>query len=117
MTYFTDEVEDPHAGPAYIFNLDLRVQFDMGKLVCYHFLCLQNIWSSFNPCHAEWIKMLCPLLTDNQSDYLIQFFLYKFKYQMANNAGPDQLASSASWCESILFAKTGYIWAQQDQDY
>ena len=35
---------------------------------------------------------------------------------MANSADPDQLASSeASWSESTLFAKEGYIWVQQDK--
>ena len=27
-----------------------------------------------NPCHAEEIKMPCPLLISSQSDYLIQIF-------------------------------------------
>ena len=35
---------------------------------------------------------------------------------MTNSADPDQLASSAAnWSESTLFAKAGYIWAQQDK--
>ena len=35
---------------------------------------------------------------------------------MANNAGPDQLASSeANWSGSTLFAKAGHIQVQQDQ--
>ena len=35
---------------------------------------------------------------------------------MANNADPDQLASSeASWSGSALFANTGYILVQQDK--
>ena len=35
---------------------------------------------------------------------------------MANSADPDLLASSeASWSESTLFAKAGYIRAQQDK--
>ena len=35
---------------------------------------------------------------------------------MANSPDPDQLASEeANWSESTLFAKTGYIWAQQDK--
>ena len=35
---------------------------------------------------------------------------------MANSADPDQLASSdANWSGSTLFAKTGYIWVQQDK--
>ena len=34
---------------------------------------------------------------------------------MANSADPDQLASEeAKWPGSTLFAKLGYIWAQQD---
>ena len=39
---------------------------------------------------------------------------YKFTYLMANNADPDQLASSeANWSGSTLFAKVGYIRVQQ----
>ena len=35
---------------------------------------------------------------------------------MANSADTDQLASSeANWSGTTLFAKTGYIWAQQDK--
>ena len=35
---------------------------------------------------------------------------------MANMADPDQLASSdANWSRSTLFAKAGYIRAQQDK--
>ena len=35
---------------------------------------------------------------------------------MANNAEPDQLASSeAIWSGSTLFAKVGYIRVQQDK--
>ena len=35
---------------------------------------------------------------------------------MANSVDPDQLASSeANWSGSKLFAKTGYIWVQQDK--
>ena len=35
---------------------------------------------------------------------------------MANSADPDQLASSeANWSGSSLFAKAGYIQAQQDK--
>ena len=35
---------------------------------------------------------------------------------MANRADPDQLASSeANWSGSTLFAKAGYIRAQQDK--
>ena len=35
---------------------------------------------------------------------------------MANNADPDQLASSeANWSGATLFAKAGYIRAKQDQ--
>ena len=34
---------------------------------------------------------------------------------MTNSAVPDQLASEeANWSGSALFAKTGYIWVQQD---
>ena len=47
-----------------------------------------------NPCPAEEIKMPHPFLIFNQSDYLIQIFLYKLTYLMANSAAPDQLASS-----------------------
>ena len=37
---------------------------------------------------------------------------------MANSADPDQLASGeANWSGSILFAKAGYIWVQQDKGY
>ena len=57
-----------------------------------------------------------PLLIFSQSDYLIQVFLYKFTYFVANSADPDQLASAeANWSGSTLFAKVGYIWVQQDQ--
>ena len=34
---------------------------------------------------------------------------------MANSADPDQLASEANWSGSALFAKSGYIWVQQDK--
>ena len=35
---------------------------------------------------------------------------------MTNNADPHQLASSeANWSGSALFAKAGYIWAQQNK--
>ena len=34
---------------------------------------------------------------------------------MANSADPDQLASEANWSGSTLFAKTEYIWIQQDK--
>ena len=34
---------------------------------------------------------------------------------MANSADPDQLASEANWSGSTLFAKAGYIQAQQDK--
>ena len=34
---------------------------------------------------------------------------------MANSADSDQLASEANWSGSTLFAKTGYILAQQDK--
>ena len=34
---------------------------------------------------------------------------------MTNSADPDQLASSANWSGSALFAKAGYIWVQQDK--
>ena len=35
---------------------------------------------------------------------------------MANSADPDQLASEANyWSGSTLFAKVGYIQAQQDK--
>ena len=35
---------------------------------------------------------------------------------MMNSADPDQLASSeANWFESTLFAKAGYILAQQNE--
>ena len=34
---------------------------------------------------------------------------------MANNAESDQLASEANWSGSTLFAKAGYIRAQQDK--
>ena len=35
---------------------------------------------------------------------------------MANNADPDQMASSkANWSGSTLFAKAGYILVQQDK--
>ena len=35
---------------------------------------------------------------------------------MANNVNPDQLASSeASWSESTLFVKAGYVQVQQDK--
>ena len=35
---------------------------------------------------------------------------------MANNADPDQLASSeANWSESTLLAKAGYVQVQQDK--
>ena len=35
---------------------------------------------------------------------------------MANNADPDQLASSeANWSGSTLFVTAGYIWVKQDQ--
>ena len=37
---------------------------------------------------------------------------------MANSADPDQLASSeANWSGSTLFAKAGYIRAQQDKGF
>ena len=43
---------------------------------------------------------------------------YKFTNLMANNADPDQLASSeANWSGAALFAKTGYIWVQQDKGW
>ena len=29
-------------------------------------------WMAINPCHAEYYKMLHPLLTVSQSDYMIQ---------------------------------------------
>ena len=39
-----------------------------------------------------------------------------FTYLMANNADPDQLASSeANWYGSTLFAKAGCILVQQDK--
>ena len=59
------------------------------------------------------IKMPCPFLIDNQSDYLIQICWYKFTYWMTNSADPDQLASSEPG--STLFAKAGYIQVQQDK--
>ena len=34
---------------------------------------------------------------------------------MANSADPDQLASSANWSGSTLFANAEYIRAQQDK--
>ena len=35
---------------------------------------------------------------------------------MTNSADPDQLASSeANWSGDTLFAKSGYIWVQQNQ--
>ena len=35
---------------------------------------------------------------------------------MINSIDPDQLASEeANWSGSMLFAKAGYIWVQQDQ--
>ena len=35
---------------------------------------------------------------------------------MANSADPDLLASSEdNWSGSILFAKAGYTWVQQDK--
>ena len=34
---------------------------------------------------------------------------------MANSADPDQLASSANWSGSTLYAKAWYIRAQQDK--
>ena len=34
---------------------------------------------------------------------------------MANSADPDQFSSEANWSGSTLFAKAGYIWAQQDK--
>ena len=41
---------------------------------------------------------------------------YKCTYLMANSADPDQLASEeANWSGSTLFAKAGYIWVQQDK--
>ena len=43
---------------------------------------------------------------------------YNFTYFMANSADPDQLASSeANWSGSTLFAKAGYILAQQDKGW
>ena len=37
---------------------------------------------------------------------------------MTNSVDKDQLASSeANWSGSTLFAKTGYIWVQQDKGY
>ena len=42
---------------------------------------------------------------------------YKFTYLMANSADPDQLASSANWSGSTLFAKAGYIRVQQDKGF
>ena len=56
-----------------------------------------------------------PLLAVSQSDYLIQVFLSKFTYLMANSADPDQLAEGANWSGSALFAKEGYTRVQQDQ--
>ena len=36
---------------------------------------------------------------------------------MANSVDPDQLASEeANWSGSTLFAKAGYLQAQQDKD-
>ena len=36
---------------------------------------------------------------------------------MTNSVDPDQLASEeADWSGSILLAKAGYIWVQQDKD-
>ena len=69
---------------------------------------------SFNPCLAEWIKMLCPLLIFKPIRSLDPDCCYKFAYLMANSADPDQLASSeANWSGSTLFAKPGYIRIQQ----
>ena len=33
-----------------------------------------RLYVTFNPCHAEWIKMPRPLLNFSQSDYLIKIF-------------------------------------------
>ena len=39
-----------------------------------------------------------------------------FTYLIANSADPDQLASSeVNWSGSTLFAKAGFILAQQDK--
>ena len=38
----------------------------------YSVYCMLNSFCSINPCHAEYIKMPCPLLISNQSDYLFQ---------------------------------------------
>ena len=67
--------------------------------------------SYLNPCHAEQIKMPCPLLIVSQPDCW-----YIFSYWLTNSADPDQLASSeANWSGSTMFAKAEYIWVQQDQ--
>ena len=54
-----------------------------------------------NPCHAEYIKMLHPLLIFSQSDYLIPI-VGKNLILLANSADSDKLASSSG---STLFAK------------
>ena len=83
---------------------------------------IKSAWQSnilyrriLNPCQAEWIKMLCPLLIFSQIRLLDPSCWYKFTYLMTNSTDPDQLASKeANWSGSTLFAKAGHIWVQQD---
>ena len=63
-----------------------------------------NSWLEHCRCHAHF-RLLEPSCW------------YKFTYLMKNSADPDQLASSeANWSGSILFAKSGHIRVQKNQD-
>ena len=65
-----------------------------------------------NPCQLEYIKMPCPLLIFNQSDYLIQIV----DINSHNSVDLDQLASEEAISSgSTLFAKVGHNRVQQDQ--
>ena len=44
---------------------------------------------NINPCHAELIKMPCPLLIFSQSDYLIQVVDTNSHFQQIRLLGPD----------------------------
>ena len=88
--------------------------FFFGFIFCFHMLIY------IYPCHAEKIKMPCPLLIFSQSDYLIQVVdtnSHTLYLTMTNSADPDLLASlEANGSGCTLFAKAGHILVQQGQD-
>ena len=91
-----------------IFWLSMSLLFFILILVMLNKLCHAHYLLSANQITSPKLLIQIHILNGKQCRLLHLSSWYKFTYQMANSADPDQLASSeANWSGSTLFAKLG----------